>query len=161
LMEAGRPVDAEAQLNAAIGLDPASDIAHSSLAEVYASNKRYAEAINETTTTFFLRGQRDQALKIKAAYQKAGYEAARQLALRERLSYLLNQREKRFVSAFEIAVQYARLGDKKQSLAWLQTAYEQRDVALPCLRQSQNKLFASVKDAPEFQAILRDLHYPQ
>jgi len=161
LMEAGRPVDAEAQLKAAIGLDPASDIAHSSLAEVYASNKRYAEAINETTTTFFLRGQRDQALKIKAAYQKAGYEAARQLALRERLSYLLNQREKRFVSAFEIAVQYARLGDKKQSLAWLQTAYEQRDVALPCLRQSQNKLFASVKDAPEFQAILRDLHYPQ
>ncbi|HWY08322.1 MAG TPA: winged helix-turn-helix domain-containing protein [Candidatus Acidoferrales bacterium] len=161
LMEAGRPVEAETQLNAAIGLDPASDVAHASLAAVYEWNKRYDEAINETTTTFFLRGQRDQALNIKAAYQKSGYEAARQMALRERLAYLLNQREKRFVSAFEIAVQYAKLGDKQQSLKWLQTAYEQRDVALPCLRQSQNKLFASVKDAPEFQAILRDLHYPQ
>jgi TolB-like protein/DNA-binding winged helix-turn-helix (wHTH) protein/Tfp pilus assembly protein PilF len=161
LMAAGRPVEAEAQLNAAIGLDPASDGAHSSLAEVYASNKRYAEAINETTTTFFLRGQREQALKIKATYEKSGYEAARQMALRERLAYLLNQREKRFVSAFEIAVQYARLGDRQRSLAWLQTAYQQRDVALLCLRQSQNDLFAFVKDAPEFQAILRDLHYPQ
>jgi TolB-like protein/DNA-binding winged helix-turn-helix (wHTH) protein/tetratricopeptide (TPR) repeat protein len=161
LMAAGRPVEAEAQLNAAIGLDPASDSAHASLAEVYASNKRYAEAINETSTAFFLRGQREQALKIKAVYQKSGYEAARQMALRERLAYLLNQREKRFVSAFEIAVQYARLGDKQQSLAWLQTAYQQRDVALLCLRQSQNDLFVAVKDAPEFQAILRDLHYPQ
>jgi TolB-like protein/Tfp pilus assembly protein PilF len=161
LMTAGRPVEAEAQLNAAIGLDPASDSAHSSLAEVYASNKQYAEAINETTTTFFLRGQREQALKIKATYEKSGYQAARQMALRERLAYLLNQREKRFVSAFEIAVQYARLGDKQKSLAWLQTAYQQRDVALLCLRQSQNDLFAFVKDAPEFQAILRDLHYPQ
>jgi TolB-like protein/DNA-binding winged helix-turn-helix (wHTH) protein/Tfp pilus assembly protein PilF len=161
LMAAGRPVEAEAQLNAAIGLDPASDGAHSSLAEVYASNKRYAEAINETTTTFFLRGQREQALKIKATYLKSGYEAARQMALRERLAYLLNQREKRFVSAFEIAVQYARLGDRQRSLAWLQTAYQQRDVALLCLRQSQNDLFAFVKDAPEFQAILQDLHYPQ
>lgn len=161
LMKAGQPIEAETQLNAAIGLDPASHSAHASLAEVYESNKRYAEAINETSTTFFLRGQREQALKIKAVYQKSGYEAARQMALRERLAYLLNQREKRFVSAFEIAVQYARLGDKQQSLAWLQTAYQQRDVALLCLRQSQNDLFAFVKDAPEFQAILRDLHYPQ
>jgi TolB-like protein/DNA-binding winged helix-turn-helix (wHTH) protein/Tfp pilus assembly protein PilF len=161
LMGAGRPVEAEAQLNAAIGLDPASDLAHASLAEVYTQEKRYAEAINETTTASFLRGQRDAALRIKAAYEKSGYDTARQMALRERLNYLLNQREKHFVSAFEIAVHYARLGDRQRSLAWLQTAYEQRDVALLCLRQSQKDLFASERDAPEFQAILRDLHYPQ
>jgi Tfp pilus assembly protein PilF len=161
LMTAERPVEAESQLKAAIGLDPASDSAHASLAEVYASNKRSAEAINETTTAFFLRGQREQALKIKAVYEKSGYEAARQMALRERLSYLLAQREKHFVSAFEIAALYARLGDKQQSLAWLRTAYQQRDVALLCVRDSQNRLFASVKDTPEFQALLQDLHYPQ
>jgi TolB-like protein/DNA-binding winged helix-turn-helix (wHTH) protein/Tfp pilus assembly protein PilF len=161
LTAAGRPVEAETQLNAAIGLDPAADSAHSLLAEVYAGDKRYAEAINETTTAFFLRGQRDTAMKIKAAYEMSGYEAARQMALRERLNYLLHQREKHFVSAFDIAVQYAKLGDRQQSLAWLQTAYQQRDVALLCLRQSQNNLFVFEKDAPEFQAILRDLHYPQ
>jgi len=54
-----------------------------------------------------------------------------------------------------------KLGDRQQSLAWLQTAYEQRDVGLLCLGHSQNGLFAFVKDAPEFQAILKDLHYPQ
>src|SRR5258708_22758881 len=63
LMAAGRPVEAEAQLNAAICLGPASDGAHASLAEVYIPNKQYAEAIHETTTPFFLRGQRAQALK--------------------------------------------------------------------------------------------------
>ncbi|HXH65722.1 MAG TPA: hypothetical protein VNI81_00880, partial [Candidatus Limnocylindrales bacterium] len=142
-------------------LDPASDRAHLSLSEIYADDKRYAEAINEFATALFLRGQRDQALKIKAAFEKSGFEAAREMALREQLSFLLDQRAKRFVSAFDIAVLYARLGEKKQSLTWLQTAYQQRDVELLCLRQSQDKKFASVKDAPEFQEILRELHYPQ
>jgi len=29
------------------------------------------------------------------------------------------------------------------------------------VRESQNNLFASLKDMPEFQALLQDLHYPQ
>jgi len=53
------------------------------------------------------------------------------------------------------------LGEKKQSLGWLQTAYQERDVALLCLKQSQDRKFAAVKAAPEFQAILHKLHYPQ
>jgi Tfp pilus assembly protein PilF len=161
LMVTGRPVEAKSALSAAIGLDPASDGAHFSLAEIYANEKQFAEAINESTTALFLRGQRDQALKVKAVYQKSGYEAAKEMALREQLSFLLNQREKRFISAFDIAVVYSRLGEKKQSLAWLQTAYEQRDVGLLCLRESQNRKFAGVKNTPEFQGILRNLHYPQ
>jgi len=32
---------------------------------------------------------------------------------------------------------------------------------LLCLKQSQNKKFAPVKDTPEFQAILAEIHYPQ
>ncbi len=143
LMGAGRPVEAETQLKAAIGLDPASDSGHFLLAEIYGSDKRYPEAINEATTALFLRGERDAALRIKAAYVRSGYEAAKQMALREQLSFLLAQREKRFVSAFEIAVLYSMLGEKKQSLAWLQTAYQQRDVALLCLKQSQNRCCAS------------------
>jgi tetratricopeptide (TPR) repeat protein len=161
LMGAGRPVEAQSQLNAAIALDPASDRAHSSLAELYTEDKRYAEAINEFSTALFLRGQRDQALKLKAVYEKSGFDAAREMALRQQLSFLLDQRTKRFVSAFDIAVLYAKLGEKQQSLAWLQTAYQQRDVELLCLRQSQNKKFTAVKDAPEFQALLQELHYPK
>jgi TolB-like protein/DNA-binding winged helix-turn-helix (wHTH) protein len=161
LMAAGRPVEAKTALTAAIGLDPASDCAHFSLAEIYANDKRHAEAINEATTALFLRGQRDQALKIKAIYQKSGYEAAKEMALREQLAFLLDQRNERFVSAFDIAVLYSLLGEKKQSLAWLEKAYEQRDVALLCLKQTQNSKFASVKDTAEFKAILEELHYPQ
>jgi TolB-like protein/DNA-binding winged helix-turn-helix (wHTH) protein len=161
ILMGARPVEAEAQLKAAIGLDPASDSAHFLLAEIYESDKRYAEAINEATTALFLRGQREAALKIKATYEKSGYEAAKEMAVREQLSFLLAQRKKRFVSAFEIAVLYSMLGEKRQSLAWLQTAYQQRDVALLCLKQSQNKKFASVKDTPEFQALLGELHYPE
>lgn len=161
LMGAGRPVEAETQLKAAIGLDPASDSAHFFLAEIYGNDKRYAEAINEGTTALFLRGQREAALKVKAAYEKSGYEAAKGMALREQLTFLLAEREKRFVSAFEIAVLYSMLGEERQGLAWLQTAYQERDVALLCLKQSQNRKFAAVKDTPAFQAILEKLHYPQ
>ena len=161
LMGAGRPVVAETQLKAAIGLDPASDSAHFLLAEIYGDDKQYAEGINEGTTALFLRGQREAALKVKAAYEKLGYAAAKEMALREQLTFLLAEREKRFVSAFEIAVLYSMLGEKKQSLGWLQTAYQERDVALLCLKQSQNRKFAAVKDTPEFQGILQKLHYPQ
>src|SRR5882757_2834124 len=120
LMGAGRPVEAETQLKAAIGLDPASDSAHFLLAEIYGDDKQYAEGINEGTTALFLRGQREAALKVKAAYEKLGYAAAKEMALREQLTFLLAEREKRFVSAFEIAVLYSMLGEKKQSLGWLQ-----------------------------------------
>ena len=161
LMGAGRPVEAETQLKAAIGLDPASDSAHFLLAEIYGDDKQYAEAINEGTTALFLRGQREAALKVKATFEKSGYAAAKEMALREQLTFLLAEREKRFVSAFEIAVLYSMLGEKKQSLGWLQTAYQERDVALLCLKQSQNRKFAAVKDTPEFQGILQKLHYPQ
>ncbi|HET7106346.1 MAG TPA: winged helix-turn-helix domain-containing protein [Candidatus Acidoferrum sp.] len=161
LMGAGRPVEAETQLKAAIGLDPASDRAHFLLAVIYGENKQYAEAINERTTALFLRGQREAALKVKATYEKSGYEAAKAMALREQLTFLLAEREKRFVSAFEIAVMYSMLGEKKQSLDWLQKAYQDRDVSLLCLKQSQNRKFAAVKDTPEFQEILQKLHYPQ
>jgi TolB-like protein/DNA-binding winged helix-turn-helix (wHTH) protein len=160
LMGTGRPVEAEAQLKAAVGLDPASDAAHASLAEVYASSKRYEDAINELTTAFFLRGQRDQALSIKTVYQKSGFEAANSAAARARLTYLLNESKERFVSPFQIAALYAKMGDRQQTLAWLESAYKQRDVHLPCLRQKQDNLFAAVKDDPQFQQILANIHYP-
>jgi tetratricopeptide (TPR) repeat protein len=160
LMEANRPVEAEKQLKAAVGLDPASDTAHISLAKLYERDKRYADAINEATSAFFLRGQRDQALKIKAVYEKSGYEAAKQAALREHLDYLLNLRKERYVSPYEIASIYAHLGEKTESLTWLQEAYDQRDVALPCLKQAQYEVFASLRNEPQFQTILKSVHFP-
>jgi TolB-like protein/DNA-binding winged helix-turn-helix (wHTH) protein/cytochrome c-type biogenesis protein CcmH/NrfG len=160
LMLAGRPVEAEAQLKAAIALDPGADEAHILLAKVYEGDKRYGEAINEAISAFFLRGQRDQALRIKSIYEQSGYEAAKQAALREHLAYMLAQRRERYVSPYSIAAIYASLGDKQQSLTWLETAYEQRDVQLPCLKQAQNEAFAAVRDEPRFQAILKNIHFP-
>jgi len=160
LMEARRPVEAENQLKAAIALDPSSDLAHIALAKVYDANKRYADAIDEATSAFFLRGQRDQALKIKSVYEQSGYEAAKQTALREHLNYMLALGKERYVSPYEIAAIYASLGEKQQSLTWLETAYQQRDVQLPCLKQSRNGVFANLRDEPRFQAILKSIHFP-
>ena len=160
LMEAGRSVEAENQLKAAIALDPSSDLAHIALAKVYGANKRYAEAIDEATSAFFLRGQRDQALKIKSVYEQSGFEAAKQTALREHLNYMLALRKERYVSPYEIAAIYANLGEKQQSLTWLETAYQQRDAQLPCLKQAENDAFAPLREEPRFQAILKNIHFP-
>src|SRR5215469_849561 len=160
LLQAGRPVEAEAQLKAAIGLDPATDEAHILLAKVYEGDKRYGEAINEAISAFFLRGQRDQALRIKSIYELSGFAAAKQEALREHLAYMLAQRKERYISTYSIAAIYASLGDKQQSLTWLENAYEQRDVQLPCLKQAENDAFALLRDEPRFQAILKNIHFP-
>jgi len=114
-MAAGRPVEAESSVKGrdwtGSGFRRRPLFARRALR---ARTSAYAEAINETTTAFSSAEQSDQALKIKAHLRKS--RATRRPGrwrLREQLNYLLNQREKHFVSAFDIAAQYAKLGDRQ------------------------------------------------
>jgi len=59
------------------------------------------------------------------------------VALREQLNYLLNQREKHFVSAFDIGRAVREAGRQAAQSRVVQTAYQQRDVSLLSLRHAQ------------------------
>jgi hypothetical protein len=55
----------------------------------------------------------------------------------------------------------AQLGDKQQALAWLEKAYDERDVSLFCLRADQHTVFAALRSEPPLQAVLAKLHLPE
>ncbi len=57
-------------------------------------------------------------------------------------------------TAYEIAVNYARLGDKEKSLEWLEKCYELHDGAnLPVM--NVDPAFAKIRNDPRFQDLAR------
>jgi hypothetical protein len=117
--------------------------------------------IAEWSTIFALRGQRETAVALKNVFEKSGFDAARKLAATEQLAYLTNLRKTRYVSPSAFASLYAQLGNKEQALLWLEKAYEERDVMLPCLAFEYNPAFAILKDEPRFRAVAKKVRPPQ
>jgi TolB-like protein/DNA-binding winged helix-turn-helix (wHTH) protein/Tfp pilus assembly protein PilF len=158
---AGKHEEAEIKAKSAIQLDPASDMAHGILLEVYEHQQgREDQAMNEWTTLFELHGERETAQKLRKIYEKSGYKTASRAALREHLAHLVKARAKRYVSPYTFARIYATLGDKEQTLTWLQEAYEQRDVYMANLPLEQNMCFKFVKNEQRFQDILKKVSNP-
>ena len=154
LMQAGQREQSEEQLKAALQLDPASDLAHSLLIHLYTEWGRHEDAINEWSTLFFLSGQPESGNSLKSVYRRRGFDAARRFAVRTQLAQLTKLREHRYVSPVAFATLYARLGDNERAVFWLQKAYDARDVSLPCLANSQDSVFASIKNDPRVVKIL-------
>jgi tetratricopeptide (TPR) repeat protein len=152
---AGHLAEAEEQLKAALQLDPGSALAHTSLAHLYTDTGRQADAISEISALFFLRGQPETADAVRSTYRKSGFEAAKHLALQKELALFQSLSAHRFVAPFKLAEIYAQLGNKDQTIAWLQKSYVARDVDMPCFAsQQEHGMFDSVKDDPRVVAIV-------
>jgi hypothetical protein len=82
-------------------------------------------------------------------------------AFEQKLAYLVQLRNQRYVSSFSLAVLHARLGDKDQAVALLQKSYDARDVELPCFPASHDRTFASIKDDPRVLEIVQKVRPPQ
>ena len=159
LAQADRPEEAEKEIKAALQLDPAYVHAHQTLIGIYERENRGEDSINEWATTLWLLGEHDATVNVKDTYAKSGYDAARKRALHEYAAYLTKQNKDRYISPYWFASVNAQLGDKQQALAWLEKAYDERDVSLFCLRQ--DPAFSAMRNDPRFQAVLAKLHLPE
>jgi hypothetical protein len=61
--------------------------------------------------------------------------------------------------AFQIAEAYARRGEPDNTFRWLQTAYNQRDTALPLIRT--HTCCNNVRGDPRYQQFLQKMKLPQ
>jgi TolB-like protein/DNA-binding winged helix-turn-helix (wHTH) protein/tetratricopeptide (TPR) repeat protein len=161
LMRAGRLEEAEKQFKAALQLDPALAETHQQLVDLYHSEKKYDESIGEWGTVLWLLGQRDAAVKIKNTYARSGYEAARRQALTLHLGYLNEMSKQRYISPYSFASVNAKLGNKEQTLAWLEKAYDERDVCIFGLRWQKDGSFAFVRNEPRYLAVVEKIHFPE
>ena len=116
--------------------------------------------MNEFAEAYRLRGETEAEATLRQMYTSAGYEAAKKAALRQDIAFWKKIGKDTYVPAYVLARDYAQLGEKEEAIAWLERAYEARDVHLLCARAEQKFWFSSIKDEPGFQAILQKIGYP-
>ena len=75
------------------------------------------------------------------------------------LKELLNLSIERYVPPYNIALVYHGLGEREETLAWLEKGYEQRDVRMVFLQVEPQ--WNNLCDDPRFQDLLRRAGFPR
>jgi eukaryotic-like serine/threonine-protein kinase len=123
------------QLRKTIEMDKNFHRAHRYLGNVYVEKGMYNEAITEFHTANLLAGENTSQVdsrtkSLREAYATGGAQGF----WRKQLEFLKEDQEKGSVLIYAIASVYARLGDKDQTLTWLERAYREHDPYLVYLK---------------------------
>jgi tetratricopeptide (TPR) repeat protein len=141
------------QYKKTLELDPNFAIAHLRLGWAYTQKGMHREAVEEFLSGNALAGESPETIAaLKQAFATSGIRGywAKSLELE------LEKTKHRYVSAYEIAIIYARLGEKQQAFDWLDKACEERSSALVYLKVEPS--FDSLRQDPHFTDLLRRIH---
>lgn len=152
--------EASMYLKMAADMEPDLPVAHLYLGYVLDAQGKQEEALKEFAEVYRLRGETEAAATLRQTYPVAGYEAAKKAALRQDIAFWKKTANQGYAPAYALARDYAQLGEKEETIAWLERAYEARDVHLLCVNDEQNLWFSSVRNEPGFQAIVKKIGYP-
>ena len=139
------------QIKKTLDMDPGFIPAQHGILDAYAQSGMFREALAEQQKILALSGNPDLAAAIGNDYRKSGYNGVLQFML----GGLQEESKHSYVPPSEIAQIYARLGDGKQSVAWLERAYDERDSKLTYLKVEP--AFDGISSDPRFQELLRRL----
>jgi tetratricopeptide (TPR) repeat protein len=123
LLLAGRTDEAIAQLQKALELDPNYAAAHARLGSAYAEKKQYSEAVIESQKAISLDNTPARVAQLGEAYARWG---KRQEALGT-IDQLQQMSKQSYVPPNMIALIYARLGENKTAVDWLEKAKPEDD----------------------------------
>ena len=118
----------------------------------------YPQVIEEWKAYAQLSGdsnESDFASALEQGFRSAGWKGALTKGIETRQA----QRKAGYYSAYRIAELYADLGDKDQAFRWLNTAYQERDVALMGLKT--DFFLDSIRSDPRFAELVRKVGLPQ
>jgi serine/threonine-protein kinase len=148
--------EAIAQNEKTVNLDPRFFIAYLWLGQAYEQKKMYAEAIATFQKGMNVAELHPQLLaSLGRAYALAGQPDKAQTVLAE----LREMAKRRYVSPYLLAVVYAGLGDRDQTFAWLEKAYQDRSFFLIWLKVEPR--FDDLRDDPRFGDLVRRVGLPQ
>jgi TolB-like protein len=140
----------------ALPLDPNYALTYLHLGSAYDALGRYEEALDAYRKGDELSGGRmTDKLRIVCLYWRSGrHDEATEL-----LQRILSPRwEGERPTPASIAMVYATFGDNNKAMAWLEKAYEARDVSLVRLRVDWR--FDPVRSDPRFQDLVRRMNFP-
>jgi len=122
------------QLRKTTEMDKNFVTAHRYLAYAYIEKGMYREAISELQTADSLDGNTSLADQRAKALSEAYTNGGPQGFWNRQLEFLKDDAGKGSVSPYSIASVYARLGDKEQTLSWLEKAYREHDAYVVYLK---------------------------
>jgi eukaryotic-like serine/threonine-protein kinase len=143
------------QLQKTLQMDQNFVPAQHAIEAAYAQNGMYKDAVAERQKVLTLSGNPDLAATIGADYAQSGYAGVMQ----SWLEGLKEVSKRGYVSAYDIAEIHARVGDKTQTLVWLEQAFNQRDSKLTYLRVEP--AFDPMRSDPQFRHIVERMGMPQ
>ena len=156
LFFAGRENDAIERYQKSLQLDPDFYWTQWSLAEIYIRVKEPDKALSLLAKLRLKVETMPPSIigLVGGSYGRVG----RQDDARSILSYLLGRRESEYIPASAIAYLYAGLKDDEEALAWLQKAYEERNIQLTWL--NVDYLWDDLRGDPRFQDIIARMNFP-
>jgi tetratricopeptide (TPR) repeat protein len=156
LSAAGQWERAIDQYRKTVELDTRVALVHENLGTALEELGRYDEALAEYLVARSLSGEDDEIVgELQTAYERSGLRGFRQ----KQLELALERWTGWHVDTFQIASLYARLGDPKQALEWLEKACEARSGMLIWIKMYPD--FKSVLLQPEFQHLVRRVGLPE
>ncbi|HSI87537.1 MAG TPA: hypothetical protein VK918_00650 [Pyrinomonadaceae bacterium] len=154
LIHAGQVDEGLARLQATKELDPNSWMAHLFSTSGYIEKSMFAEAIAEGHKTVELSPHSRSFSFLAVALAKAG----RQAEARKELQTILNMSRERWISPYSVALVYNALGDREQTLSWLERALTERDPRMVFLKVEPK--WNNLRSDPQFQNLLKRLNFP-
>jgi TolB-like protein/Flp pilus assembly protein TadD len=125
LYQAGRVEESVEQLRATLEMESRFWVGQICLAKSYGKQRRHAEALECCEKAWQFSGGNSEALSL-AGYVHAisGDHAKAETNIAE----MLERRSQRYVPPYNVALVYAGLGRHQDAIAWLEKAYDERDV---------------------------------
>jgi TolB-like protein/tetratricopeptide (TPR) repeat protein len=144
------------QYRRALEMDPNSGITHWALGNVYVQKGMYEEAVAEYQKAIPLSGDSpDELASLGYVYALSGKRREAQAVIEE----LEERSKRRYISPTVIAFIHAGLGERDESFARLERAYDGRDFILVLLKVEP--LFDRLRPDPRFAELVRRVGLPQ
>lgn len=154
LLQADKPDEAIRQLRSASEIDPNHWIPHLFVARAYIDKKMYAEALDAARTANRLL----PAQSISIAYE--GYALAKLGRTEEAkavLDSLLARSRERYVMPYHVAIAYMGLGDRENTLTWLEKSVAENDTKANFLKVEHT--WDELRDEPRFAELMKKMNF--
>ena len=148
---AGRYTQAVGELQKAIELSPYNPYAHFGLFLAYDHTGRRPLAMTELQQYMTLQKETEIAARVARTYQTAGYVRART----QYFELMAAAYVQRHYLSYQIACEYASLGDKDRALDYLERAYQEHSNYMNRLKV--DSYFDGLREEPRFKHLLEQM----
>jgi tetratricopeptide (TPR) repeat protein len=135
-------------------IDPNHATAYLFMGEAHLGKGEYPAAAQEERQYFLISGFPAVAAEFEQAFAKSGYRGA----LQYRINRQTNPGTLEFYFPWQVALDYARLGDKEKAFLWLERCYAERQ-GLQFLKVEP--ALDSLRSDPRFGDLVRRVGLPQ